>query len=844
MKIPLSWLKDYIDLNLPLDELAKVLTMIGLEVEDVAVVGLAMPEQSDHHEFKIEGLTWAPDKFVVAQIDEVMPHPNADRLVLCRLNDGTGELVVLTGAPNLFEYRGVGPLERPLKVAYAREGAVLYDGHQPGFVLTTLKRAKIRGVDSFSMVCSEKELGISEEHEGIIVLDDDAPTGMPLVDYMGDAVYEVSILPNMIRNASIMGVARELSAALDIPLRKPDDRVSATGASIEGQAAIDIQNPDLNPRFVLGLIRGVEQKPSPYWVQRRLRLAGMRPINSVVDATNYVMLETGEPLHAFDYDILKQRAGDKTPTIITRPANPGETLTTLDAVERKLEPYMVLVTDTAGPLSLAGIMGGLESEITSQTQNVLLEGASWNFVNIRKAATNLHLNSEAGYRFSRGVHPELAPWAVKRCLMRMAEWANGEIAKGLIDAYPAPVVDPVVKLTPAQVKRLLGIELSALEIANILTRLEFVCEVTGDTVTAKTPPHRLDIGEGVVGQADLIEEIARLYHYDHIPETSLADMLPPAHRNLKYERSEYLRDLLANLGLQEVINYRLTTPQRERRILPAGSNQADLPYIELKNPTSPERSYMRRNLLASVMETLEKNSRLRESLAFFELGPVFIPVDGEVLPEENFRLAIALTGKRSLPAWDLPDAGNLDFYDLKGIIEAVFQAFHIEGVEYICGDSPSYHPGKCATIRFGNLELGTFGELHPEVKGNYDLSAAPVLAADINASALISLVPEVFSVKPVPTFPPVLEDIAIIVDEDLPVGPVMGLIRQTGGKLLTDVALFDIYQGDQIGTGKKSLAFSLTYQADDHTLTAPETTALRNKIVRRLEHEIGAVLRG
>lgn len=844
MKIPLSWLKDYIDLNLPLDELAKVLTMIGLEVEDVAVVGLEMPEQSDHHEFKMEGLTWAPDKFVVAQIDEVMPHPNADRLVLCRLNDGTGELIVLTGAPNLLEYRGVGPLERPLKVAYAREGAVLYDGHQPGFVLTTLKRAKIRGVDSFSMVCSEKELGISEEHEGIIILDDDAPTGMPLVDNMGDAVYEVSILPNMIRNASIIGVARELSAALDIPMRKPDDRVNATGASIEGQVEIDIQNPDLNPRFVLGLIRGVEQKPSPYWVQRRLRLAGMRPINSVVDATNYVMLETGEPLHAFDYDILKQRAGGKTPTIITRPANPGETLTTLDEVERKLEPYMVLVTDTAGPLSLAGIMGGLESEITSQTQNVLLEGASWNFVNIRKAATNLHLNSEAGYRFSRGVHPELAPWAVKLCLRRMAEWANGGIAKGLIDAYPAPVVDPVVKLTPAQVKRLLGIELSALEIAGILTRLEFVCEVAGDMVTAKAPPHRLDIGEGVVGQADLMEEIARLYNYDHIPETSLADMLPPAHRNLKYERIEYLRDLLANLGLQEVINYRLTTPQREMRILPAGSKQTDLPYVELKNPTSPERSYMRRNLLASVMETLEKNSRLRESLAFFELGPVFIPVDGEVLPDENFRLAIAMTGKRSLPAWDLPDAGNQDFYDLKGIIEAVIRAFHIEGVEYMRGDSPSYHPGKCATIRAGNLELGTFGELHPEVKGNYDLSAAPVLAADIDVSALISLVPELFSVEPVPTFPPVLEDIAIIVDEALPVDRVMGLIRQTGGKLLTDVALFDIYRGDQIGTGKKSLAFSLTYQSGDHTLTAPETTSLRNKIVRRLEHEIGAVLRG
>jgi len=313
MKVPLSWLKDFVEIDLSLPELAYRLTMAGLEVEEIRLVGLPMPEGA--HEFKIEGLSWDPDKIVVAQIEEVMPHPNADRLVLCRLNDGRETLTVLTGAPNLFPYKGQGPLPRPLKVAYAREGARIYDGHQPGFVLTTLKRAKIRGIESFSMVCSEKELGISEEHEGIIILDEDAPVGMPLVDYMGDAVLEIAILPNMIRNASILGVARELAALTGKPLRQPPLPPFERGASIEGRAAIQITDPELNPRFVLGLIEGVTPRPSPYWVQRRLRLAGMRPINSVVDATNYVMLMLGEPLHAFDYDVLTARAGASPPPL-------------------------------------------------------------------------------------------------------------------------------------------------------------------------------------------------------------------------------------------------------------------------------------------------------------------------------------------------------------------------------------------------------------------------------------------------------------------------------------------------------------------------------------------------
>ncbi len=527
MKIPLSWLKDYIDIDLSLEELARTLTMVGLEVEEINVIGLPLPENTSRQEFKFTGLAWDPDKFIVARIDEVMPHPDADRLTLCRLHDGTQEWVVLTGAPNLFPYKGLGTLDQPLKVAYAREGAILYDGHKPGYELTKLKRTKIRGVESFSMVCSEKELGISDEHEGVIILDPDAPTGTSLADYMGDAVFEVSILPNMIRDASMVGVARELSAVTDKPLKVPSRKVSSSGPIIDGLAAIEIYDPNLNPRFVLGLVQDLEPKPSPYWVQRRLRLAGMRPINSIVDATNYVMLETGEPLHAFDYDVLIQRAGGKAPTIITRAANQGETLTTLDDIERSLDQHTILVCDTKGPLSLAGIMGGLESEVTGTTRNVLLEGASWNFINVRRTSSRLHLNSEAGYRFGRGVHPALASWAVDLGLERMVAWSGGTIAQGLVDNYPQPPVDPLVTISVQDVERKLGVTISAQQIAEILTRLEFVCKVSGDFVEAQTPPHRLDIGKGVIGKADLMEEIARIYSYNNIPETNLADELPP-----------------------------------------------------------------------------------------------------------------------------------------------------------------------------------------------------------------------------------------------------------------------------------------------------------------------------
>jgi len=658
MKAPLSWIKDYIDLDdLNVEQIAHYLTMIGLEVEGIRLVGLPKPE-AERHEFNYEGLSWDREKFVVAEVLEVLPHPNADRLVLCRLNDGIQELVILTGAPNLYPYKGQGPLAQPLKVAYAREGAMLYDGHQPGQVLTKLKRAVIRGVESFSMICSEKELGISDDHEGVIILDADAPVGMPLVDYMGDAVFDISILPNMVRDASMIGIARELAAVTRRELRLPEGIPLPQGDALSKRVSLEVRNPELNPRFMLGMVENVQAQPSPYWVQRRLNLAGMRPIDALVDATNYTMLETGEPLHAFDYELLCKRAGGNLPSIITRTAKQGEMLTLLDGTTQPLDESMEVVADSVGPLSLAGIMGGMDSGISAQTQHVLLEAASWNFINIRQTLSKLKIPSEAGWRFSRGVHPALAEQALRLCLQRMLAWGGGRLVEGVLDAYLLPPQDPVVTLTEEEIISRLGAEISLEEAANILTRLGFTCTLQNGQLTAKTPPIRLDIGEGLIGKASLMEEIARIYGYERIPSKRLAVELPAPVFDPKLETEERIRDILVSLGLQDTVAYRQTSPQREARILPNQALDPDLAYVRIKNPISPDRTVMRRSGLATMLELLEYNSKFRPSLALFEIGPVFLPVDGQLLPREALRLTVGMAGLREIPTWQTKTAEN------------------------------------------------------------------------------------------------------------------------------------------------------------------------------------------
>jgi len=871
MKLPISWLKDFIDLDgLSVEDIARKLTLAGLEVDEILYAGLPMPTYGagEKHEFKTNGIAWDKEKIVVAEIREVKSHPNADKLTLLDLFDGQQEQVVLTGAPNIFHLKGTGRLEKPIKVAYAKEGSVIYDGHADGLVLTTLKRAKIRGVDSYSMVCSEKELGITDESDGIIIFDDDAPVGMALADYIGDAVLDISILPNMARNANVIGIARELAALTGRELRNAERGVQNAEPStlnlqpVTDLVEIEITNSELNPRFVVGLIRNVEIKPSPYQIQRRLKLAGVRAINNIVDATNYAMIELGEPLHAFDYDILKERAGDKKIKIITRTAQEGEELVTLDGMKRKLTSMNVLVCDEKGSLSLAGVMGGSESEvydaskevldakgietnpgempqgkITSRgksTVNVLLEGAAWNFINIRRTAKQHNLPSEASFRFSRGVHPAVAEIGVKRGLQYMAAWAGGSIAPGLVDEYPLKPKDSVVEVTEKDVKRLLGIELTLEEISALLTRLEFKCEITNNQLRVTAPNHRMDIEEGVVGLADVLEEVARSYGFDKIPTTTMSDALPPQVGNPIHEWEEHLRDLLVAIGLQEVITYRMTSPERESRVV------AHSEYVRIANPIAPERSVLRQSLVASVLEVAEKNAKA-ESIAMFEVGSIFEPVKNN-LPNEPRKLAIVMTGARIASAWDVKDAPAFDFYDMKGRIELLLAGLRFTDIIYAESESSyNLHPGKSAEVKVSGQVVGVFGELHPLAKEKYAFGESAVIVAEFDLEKLRVLNPS-YGIKPVSEFPPMYEDIALILDESVAASAVEALIRQTGGKTVTDVRLFDVYRDEKIGAGKKSLAYSLTYQAEK-TLTDAEAAAIRNKIVKRLENTVGAKLR-
>jgi len=437
----------------------------------------------------------------------------------------------------------------------------------------------------------------------------------------------------------------------------------------------------------------------------------------------------------------------------------------------------------------------------------------------------------------------MAERGVRRCLAVMRELAGGTLYEGLVDNYPLPPQDPTVELTAQDVRRLLGITLSTNDITAILRSLEFQVDVFGEIVTAKTPDHRLDIGEGVVGKADLLEEIARVYGFDRIPETRMSAELPEQRGNLLLDQEELIRDILVRLGLQEVVNYRLTSPEREARRLPPEVPPDDKPYVLLANPIAIDRNVMRHSLLSSLLEIIERNARIRERIAIFEIGPVFLGSEAGALPEEIPHLTIALTGVRNFPGWQSGDTDQMDYYDLKGIVESLLDGLQIAGTHYEASRYPSFHPGKCARLMADEQQLGILGELHPQVREHYDLSPAPVLAADIDLNALQAIIPEIVAVQQVTLYPPVLEDLAVVVDQTLPAARVAEVIRLAAGKVVKDVRLFDVYTGGQIDPGKKSLAYSLTYQATDRTLKDQDVAQIRQRIIRRLEQELGAVLR-
>ncbi len=827
MRVPISWLKECVDVPLPVADLAERLTLAGLEVADIQIIGLPGA-----------ALPWDPERIVVGQIVEVRPHPDADRLVLATVAYGAGQpKTVVTGAPNLR----VG--DTGLRVAFALEGARHWDGYSATPQITTLKGRKVRGIYSDGMVLSEKELGLSDDHTGILLLDEQAPVGSPLATCMGDVVLDLEITPNMARCLSMLGVAREVAALTGGHVRYPSVRMQADGDPIEGYVAVAIADPDLCARYAATLIAGVAIGPSPEWMRRRLRLAGIRAINNVVDVTNYVMLEWGQPLHAFDYDVLVGRAKGM-PRITVRPAKAGELLTTLDGVTRALTPERLLITDSAGPIAIAGVMGGAETEVTASTKTVLLEAANFHFVSIRKTTQALKLPSEASARFGRGVPPSVAVPAAMRATELMRGLAGGRIARGVADCYPIPEIPRAVTLTTEEVRRILGMDLPRAEIERILTALEFQCEVQGETgLRVTVPDHRLDIGTGVTGAADLIEEVARVYGYDRIPVTEMADRLPPQRDAVAVDLEERVRDLLVVAGLQEVITYRLTTPEREARLAPEQDAAARRPYVRVANPISADRVVMRQTLMPGLLEVMGQNARLRERLWFFEIGPVYLPRSASELPDEPRRLAIGMAGRLAPASWRDTDPIRTDFFDLKGVVEALCQGLHLQTVGFEPTTHSTFAPGRTARALVEGQEVGILGEVHPDVAAAFDLPAGPVCLAELGLDALLARVPASYRVAPVPRFPPALQDIALVVDEEVSAVDLAAVIRSAGGPLLAEARLFDVYRGQQLPTGKKSLAFSLVFQAPDRTLTDAEVDAEKHRIVEAAARRVGARLR-
>lgn len=865
MRIPVSWLKDFVDIppDVSVEKLAELLTIAGLEVGKVHYLGIPQSEQrhgvppSDH-------LVWDRQKLVLGYITEVKAHPNADKLVLAVVDYGGDETeTVVTGAPNLFEYMGLGPLEPPLLSPFALEGAEVIDGHKEDGSRMILEERELRGIPNRCMVCSEKELGISNEHEGIMLLpyDDfkDYAPGTPIVEVLGDAVLELDLTPNLARCFSIMGVAREVAALLDIPMKEPDYSLPPTsGGSVEDAAAIDIREPELNPRFTAVLLRDVTIQDSPWWIQWRLKLVGQRPINNIVDVSNYVMFEVGQPTHAFDYDILANRVGGEKPVIIMRLPDPGEELTTLDGKKHKLEPDVLLVADEAGALSLAGVMGGLESEVQEPdpdrnypgSTTVLLESANWNFITVRKTLASTRQHSEAATRFSRGVHPEQAMRGLLRGAKLMVEVSGARLAPGILDEYPQPAEDVVVEFPLTEVDRILGFELSKADVVGLLERLQFqVAEKDEATLLVTVPDHRLDIGTEVIGQADLLEEIARIYGYNWIPNTIMDDVLPPQRNNRSLDMEENIRDLLARLGLREVINYRFTTPEHEALLTPDGqaSSWAQRDYVQLANPISAERTAMRQTLLGSLLDNAVTNMHHHERQQFFEIGHVYYAKPDD-LPDEEPHLGILLKGARDVEGWmGGASTEQVDFYDLKGVVEALLDALHLSPREiaFEATEHSSFHPGRTATLLVKGAPVGVLGEVHPLVREAFGLGLdlnKPVLAAEINLAMLLDLLPDDHAVVGIPEQPPAYRDLAVVIDEERPAAEVETIIWESGGDLLREVRLFDVYRGESIAAGKKSLAYALTFQSTTETLNDKMVNKVQKKIINSLEAN-GASLR-
>ncbi len=800
MKVSLNWLKEYVDIKLTVAELAGKLTMAGLEVKETEVLG-------GHWE-----------NVVIGQITAINPHPNAERLTLPTVDLGTESATVVCGAPNLR----IGD-----KIAFARVGAQLIDGHtgQVG----TLKTAKIRGVVSSGMVCSEKELGISDNHEGIMVLPPDAPVGVPLSDYLGDVILNIEVTPNRPDCLSVIGIAREVAALTGHSLHLPPVDYEAVSPSIDQQVAVEIKAPDLCPRYCASLIKGVKIADSPHWMQRRLLSCGMRSINNIVDVTNYVMLEYGQPLHAFDYDRIE---GKK---IIVRRAANAEKMVTLDGAERNLGPDTLVIADEKRAVAVAGVMGGANSEVTEKTTAILLEAASFNPASIHYTGRTLNLPSEACMRFERGIRPELTLPALKRATQLFLQLAGGAAAKGVVDVYPGKRDMAPIQLSTGEVKRVLGIDYTLEQIITTLTALGFDCQRTPSAIeVAVTPPYwRSDIRFTV----DLIEEVARVTGYDKIPMTMLSQPIPRQNPVPIVGLKRELRNHLSGYGFQEIITYSLTGLETLARLSATGSPSVSA-LLRVANPMTADQEYLRPTLRANLLSALALNRRHEDGgIRLFELGRVYRPQNTQ-LPEEREMLCGLLGGPRLDKSW-LGGDEPIDFFEAKGVVEGLLSRWGVVA-RFEVGSDESLHPEKQVAMVVGDKRLGVLGELHPRVLANFEITGAAYLF-EIDLAAWLPFTVGHRMYRPIPRFPAIVRDMALVVGAEIAHRQVVDIIK--GFPLVEQVVIFDVYSGEQVPAGQKSLAYRITFQSPTQTLTDDEVNGVQQQILARLANELGATLR-
>lgn len=797
MLAPISWLKDFTEIDCSIKEFIDKMTMSGSKVEGYETLGEDI------------------QNVVVGKIEKITNHPDADKLVVTQVNVGEETIQIVTGADNIRE----GDY-----IPVALNGSLL-----PGGV--KIKKGKLRGVESNGMMCSIQELGFepsdypeAPEH-GIYILQKEYPLGTDIKPIFGldDTVVEFEITSNRSDCYSILGLGREAAATFGKPFRYPSISLQEKGdGAAEKMIKVSIKNEELCPRYAARIVKNVTIEPSPKWLRQRLLACGIRPINNIVDITNYIMLEYGQPMHAFDYDQLAK--GE----IIVRNAANGEKFTTLDEVERTLDSSMLVIADGEKALAVAGVMGGQESKVTEETKTILFESANFNGTNIRLTAKKLGLRTDASSKYEKGLDPENVIPAVNRALQLIEEIGAGEVVPGTVDAYPNQVKEKKIDYDPQSMNQLLGTDLEEKMMVTILKTLE--CKVDPVNKTVIPPSFRPDLE----CEADLAEEVARIYGYDEIP-TTLAIGTPTVGRKSKKQKIEDItRTVMEAYGLSEAMTYSFESPKVFDALeIPEDSDLRKA--ITISNPLGEDFSIMRTTAIHGLLQSISTNfNRRNEGAALYEMGTVYLPEELPLteLPTEKEKLTIGMYGK------------GIDFFTTKGVLEGLFERLDfLEEIEYAPANDQSWiHPGRQAAIQCENQKIGYLGELHPAVAENYDIETR-VYIAEVDMGQIVALTQQDKEYISLPKYPAMVRDIAMLVKEDVLVGEIHKVIRRFGGKSFESCKLFDVYQGEQIEEGYKSVAYTLTFRSKDKTLKEKEITKAVDKILKALERELGAKLR-